>query len=138
VATVHETGEVAAAVDDVWALVSDFGGMVRAFGLAVELEGEGIGQTRAVRLGDGEPTIERLEARDDATRTLTYSIVAGPVPFATYESTMRLADAGDGRTTIDWTGTFEPAAGTTEEEAAGMVRGIYRGGIKGLQRHFAG
>ena len=134
-AEVREEGEFGSSVDEVWKLVGDFGGFIEAAGIPVEVEGDGIGATRRMSIGDG-PMVERLEEYDDAARRLVYSIVSGPVPLVGYRSTMQLTAAGDGRTHLTWVGTFEPAPGTTEEAAAAYVRAIYQGGIGIMQSRF--
>src|SRR2546429_2438729 len=113
-AEVREVGEFGAGIDDVWKLVGDFGGLLEALGVPVELDGEGIGQTRKISMGP-EPTVERLEERDENAKRLVYSIVTGTLPVANYVSTMQLAAAGDGRTTLTWSSTFDVPSGSTEE-----------------------
>lgn len=132
---VQEECELGAGIDEVWKVVGDFGGFLDALGVPVELQGDGIGQTRRISLGS-EPTVERLEERDEAAKRLVYSIVSGPFPLSNYRSTMQLGDAGAGRTRLAWSSTFQPAPGTPEDEACGLVLSIYQGGIAGLQRHF--
>lgn len=135
-AEVRETGELGASVDEVWKIVGDFGGLIESLGLAPNLEGEGIGQTRSISMGPGDPTVERLEERDENAKKIVYSILSGPIPVSNYVSTMQLSPAGDGRTKLEWSSTFEPAAGTSEADACTMVSGIYKGGIGGLQARF--
>lgn len=134
-ASVKVTDRIAASADRVWDLVCDFGGIGR-WAAAVEsvtVAGEGIGAVRTIGLPGGVKLQERLEASDDRTRTLSYSIVGShPLPFDDYLATIRLAEDGDG-CQIDWSSTFEPRAGA-ESPAAGMVEGIYRGGIAGLKK----
>ena len=134
---VQEECEFQAGVDDVWKVVGDFGGLLEALGVPFELEGQGIGQTRKIAMG-AEPTVERLEERDEEARRLVYAIVAGALLLRDYRSTMQLRSAGAGRTHLTWSSTFEAADGTTEEEAGALVRGIYQGGMAGLQKHFGG
>src|SRR3954452_21640746 len=110
---VREVGELGASIDEGWKLVGDFGGRISSFGLPVELSGEGIGQTRSIPSGP-EPTVERLEERDEEAKRLVYSIVSGAMPLKNYVSTMQLSAAGDGRCRLEWSSTFEPAEGTTE------------------------
>jgi hypothetical protein len=134
---VHETGEFGAGVDEVWKLVSDFGGMLEAFGVPVELSGpEGVGQERTIAMGPSDPTVERLEELDNDAHRLVYSIQSGPLPVANYCSTMQLSAIADGRTKLDWSSTFEPAEGFAEADAINIVSGIYKGGIGGLQARF--
>lgn len=136
-AEVREECQFDAGIDDVWKVVGDFAGLLQALGVPAELEGEGIGQTRTISIG-GTPTVERLEERDEDARRIVYSIVTGQFPFTDYRSTMQLGDLGDGRTRLTWSCTFEPAPGTKEEEAAGMIRNIYQGGMAGLKGRFGG
>jgi Polyketide cyclase / dehydrase and lipid transport len=132
-AEVREAGELGASVDEVWKLVGDFIGFVEAMGASVEAGGEGIGMTRTISMG---PTsvVERLEERDDAAKKIVYSIVEGPLPVSGYVSTMQLSPVGDGRTKLVWSSTFEPVG--DEAAATQIVRGIYTGGIAGLQGRF--
>jgi hypothetical protein len=132
-AEVREEGQLGASADEVWKVVGDFVGLLEGFGVPVESEGEGIGMTRKVSMG-AAPIIERLEARDEAAKKIVYSIVEGPLPVASYVSTMQLSDAGDGRSTLVWSSTFEPVG--DEDAAKQLVSGIYDGGIKGLQARF--
>ena len=134
---VVEEGELPAGIDEAWRLVGDFAGMVRALGAPVEVEGEGIGQTRSITMGDSV-TVERLEERDEAARRLVYSIVSAPFPLVDYLSTMQLRAAGPDRTHLQWSSTFGVAPGATEEEACSLVRAIYQGGIAGLQKQLSG
>jgi Polyketide cyclase / dehydrase and lipid transport len=134
---VHETGELGAGVDEVWKLVSDFGGMLEAFGIPVQLSGpEGIGQERTIAMGPGDPTVERLEEVDNDAHRLKYSIQSGPLPVENYLSTMQLTAIDGGRTQLDWSSTFEPGGGLSEADAIAIVSGIYTGGIAGLQARF--
>lgn len=135
-AEVRESGELGASVDEVWKLVGDFGGFVSAMGVPVEMNGEGIGQTRTIAMGPGDPTVERLEELDESGKRIVYSIVSGPLPVQNYVSTIQLSDAGSGRTKIEWSSTFEPAAGSSEADASAVVSGIYKGGIGGMQQRF--
>lgn len=134
---VEETAVLAVAPHEAWAVVGDFAGLVASLGLTPEVEGEGIGMLRRVAPGGGPPITERLESRDAAAMRLQYSIVDGPVPLRDYLATMQLGPGDDpGTTVLRWSATFEPAPGTSEEDAAALVRRIYRGGIAGLQRLF--
>ena len=133
-AEARETGELGAGIDEVWKLVSDFSGFIEAMGIPVETSGEGIGATRTIALGP-TPTIERLEELDHEAKRLVYSIVEGPLPVADYRSTMQLSAVEGGRTRIDWFSTFDPA-GMSEADAIEVIRGIYKGGIAGMQARF--
>ena len=131
---VHEEGELGASVDEVWKLVGDFAGLIEAMGVPVEVTGEGVGSTRSIAMG-GAPTVERLEELDNDAKRLVYSMVEGPLPVSNYLATMQLSAVGDERTKLDWSSTFD-ATGMPEADAIEVIRGIYKGGIAGLQARF--
>jgi hypothetical protein len=133
-ASVKISERVEASASDVWDLLRDFGGVTR-YSRGIEsctVEGEGIGSVRTLTMGGGVQIAERLEAFDDAGRRLQYAIVSGPLPMEDYLSTVEVREDGDA-CVIDWSSTFDPK-GVSEEQACGMVEGIYRGGIKGIQK----
>lgn len=134
--TVEVEDRIAAPLEKVWTLVSDFTGFVEAQGLPCIAEGEGVGMTRTLSLG-GATIIERLEELDPGTHTTSYSIVESPLPLTAYQAWIRLTDTGDGDTHIRWWGTFEPTGGD-EASVSEMISGIYTGGIAGIKKVLAG
>ncbi len=133
---VQVQGEIGASADAVWAVVGDFGGLVTALGGAAELEGDGIGQLRTIKFGS-RAVVERLDELDHDAKRITYVILQpGPLPVRDYRATMELASSGDASSTLTWFSDFEPE-GASEDDAIKAVRGVYDGGIAGLQRHFA-
>ncbi len=124
--------------DKVWAAISDFGN-VRVGGpvTSVDIEGKGVGMVRTIGMGGGR-VIERLDRHDSSARVFSYSIVNDdcPLPVSGYSSTVTVTDKGDGTTTVDWTGTFEPKG--SEAEASTIVEGIYRGGIARARKAVGG
>lgn len=134
-ASVEVTDRIAASADRVWELVRDFGGLQRwSAGIeSVSVAGEGVGAVRTLGMRGGLTLQERLESIDEGARTLSYAIVGKhPLPFDDYLATIRLSEDGDG-CRITWSCRLSPRAGA-ETQAAGMVEGIYRGGIAGLRK----
>lgn len=122
----------AASPDALWGLVRDFGGLDKIMpGIeSIEVEGEGVGQLRRMPAGGGT-VVESLDVLDDDNRTLTYSIIEGPLPFRDYSATMVVAPEGDG-SRLTWTGTFH-ADGVAVEKAERLAGNIYSGGIAGYK-----
>ena len=123
-----------ARADAVWSQLGDFAGVKAGGGIeSVSYEGKGVGMTRAIVMGGGT-VVERLEVHDSDERTFTYAIINedSPLPFSDYSATVLVTDNGDGTSTVDWTGTFEPR-GMSEEKAVHMATGIYAGAIKGAR-----
>jgi carbon monoxide dehydrogenase subunit G len=132
--SVKVSEQIEASAEQVWELFRDFGGIQR-FSPQIEkvtVAGQGIGAVRTLRLPGGAALEERLEAFDDAGRRLSYAIVGGPIPVANYLATIEVHDDGKG-CRIDWSSHFEPK-GMSDEQARGMIEGVYRGGIAGVKK----
>jgi carbon monoxide dehydrogenase subunit G len=125
--------QIAAPPARVFAVLGDFRGVKPGPGIeSVDYEGEGVGMTRSIHLANGS-VVERLESYDEQSMTWRYAIInESPLPFANYSATVMLTDNGDGTTTVDWTGTFEPR-GVEEADAVAMACGIYTNAIKGAR-----
>jgi hypothetical protein len=136
-ASVEVSETVAAPASAVWAVVRDFGGIARWGGPMLQsctVEGSGIGAVRRVGLPGGASVVERLEAFDDAGRSLSYSIIEkSPIPVKDYLSTIRVAEEGADRCRVNWSGRFEPD-GASEADTTKLIRGVYAGGIAGLRK----
>ena len=125
---------IAADADAVFALLGDFSGIKVGGPIeAVTYEGEGIGMVRTLTMNGGS-VVERLETHDPTAREFSYAILNddSPLPFTNYSASVKVADNGDGTSTVDWTGTFEPR-GVPEDAAINVATGIYAGGIKGAR-----
>ena len=62
-----------------------------------------------------------FETVDEAGRTISYTIPEGlPMPVKDYRATMRVADAGAGKSALDWSCTFAPD-GVGEAEAQALL-----------------
>jgi carbon monoxide dehydrogenase subunit G len=119
--------EIAATVDDVWAVAGDFGGIEWMPGIgSVSVEGE----DRTITMGEMK-IVERLVKRDEDSRTLTYSIIEGPVPVESHEATIAVVPAGDG-SRVSWSVTTEP------DDAAPFMRDVYAGGLAALKAKIEG
>lgn len=106
------------------------GGAITAF----DIEGEGVGAVRTITMGDNK-VIERLDEHDREALVFGYSILNedNPLPVSNYSARVVITPTGENVCAVEWTGEFDPK-GVDEETAAGVVRGIYNGGIKGTKK----
>ncbi|MFF5092052.1 SRPBCC family protein [Streptomyces niveus] len=125
--------------DETWAVVRQFNGLpdwhpaIRAS----EITGGGNGLTPgAVRLltgVDGSIYRERLVGLDEVDRKLSYEIVEAPLPVRGYRSTPHVQPVADtGGAFLSWHATFDPAQGTTSQEAATILEAAYAPALAGL------
>lgn len=132
---VNEDYSVAA--DVVWERMADFGGLAWMPGVeSCTVEGEGLGAIRAVTMG---PMVikERLERFDAEGRTLSYSIVEGPLPTQNYLATITVSEQDSG-CRVDWTASFDLPEGVDESAIAPAVSGGYGGALKALKKELEG
>jgi carbon monoxide dehydrogenase subunit G len=111
----------------VWALTGDFGGIADWMpGMeSCRVEGEN-------RILDtmGMVITEKLIARDDATRTITYGIIDG-VPVESHEATITVTGSGDG-THVTWVVDAAP------DEMADLMLSVYQQSLETLKAHVEG
>ncbi|MCB2174011.1 SRPBCC family protein [bacterium] len=79
---------------------------------------------------------EKLERLDDASKSLEYSIVSGPLPVEHYRSTITVTKIGPDQCEVSWSSTFEPK-GVSAEQAEEVISGIYKMGFEGLKKLFS-
>ena len=95
--------QYASPASSAWSLVGDFEGIAKVFPAVTDVKIDGDVRTFSMT---GMRISERLVRRDEATMTLTYSIVDG-VPIEAHEATMAV-EPNDGGCTITWSVTTTP------------------------------
>jgi hypothetical protein len=128
-------------IDNVWATISDFGGLGRYFSPVAKcrLEGTGVGARRVVTLktptGEEVVVVERLDSLDAESKRLSYSIAdATGFPFRDgYVGTMQLKDLGGKKCELEWSASIEAPEGTPEHVTRDFLRGVYETGFAGLK-----
>ena len=135
-AEVKETVEIKAGPDQVWTAIGDFCGIAQWHPVLAGCEmaeTDGM-RVRTLTTKDGAKLIEPLENWDDAGRSYTYRIQESPLPVQNYVSTIKVTSEGE-TSTVEWSGSFEPK-GASEDEAKGVISGIYKAGLEALQKKF--
>jgi carbon monoxide dehydrogenase subunit G len=130
--------EIAASAETAWKSIGDFAG-ISSWMPGIEqcdVEGEGLGAVRTVQMGPIK-IVEKLEALDDAARSISYSITEGPLPVQNYLATIQVSEAGTG-CRIDWTARFDLPEGVEEAAIAPALEGAYGGALKALKSQLEG
>jgi len=138
--TVTTGAVIDAPADKVWAVLRPFQNMTVWHPAVSRSDREGAvgadapGEIRALTIKGASAVLrERLESLSDETRTVTYSIVEGPLPVANYLGTLSVhADTLSGRSFVEWSARCDVTGGADEAETAATMRFIYETGLKGL------
>lgn len=133
-AQVSVSEAIPASADRVWALIGGFGDLrwlpaIASCTVTDEGANGGIGAIRILGfVGNDDYARERQDARDEAGRSYTYSVIETSVPLTGYRGVMRVAPDGDDRCVLHWSSTF---AATDGEDAAlaASIEQIYRAGV---------
>jgi hypothetical protein len=131
-------GTIDTSADNVWELVSDFGGL-DIFVEAVErctVKGQGAGAVRTLTLQDGGKVEEKLESFDNDKMVLEYSILESPMPIKNYTGRMEVNKLNDNQSEFIWSSTFEAEDGT-ERDMKKALAGLYSVGVEGLKERFS-
>jgi uncharacterized protein YndB with AHSA1/START domain len=136
---IASSGTIDAPVNELWALVSDFGNVARWHPdvTSSRLESGSVNETgsvRSIRLRSGMSLRERLLAISEQELFYTYSVIESPLPIRDHESTVRFTRLSDSRTNVTWTARFSVVEGTANEFAAAVKAGVLDLGIEGLRR----
>ena len=90
-------GASAASADAVWTKIGDFCGISNWHPAIEKCALSADGKMRTLSLKGGGTIVEKLEKRDDAGHSYSYSIVEGPLPVANYVSTIGVRRTARGR-----------------------------------------
>ena len=114
--------------DDVWALIGDFGGLGSWMpGIeSCELDGD----VRKLQTM-GMEIHEQQMSRDDASRTISYSIVQSPMPVEHHLATLSVAPEGDG-SVLTWAYEVRP------DEMAAAFGPVYEGSAQAVKAQLEG
>lgn len=128
---------VNASPDTTWKMIGDFNHLDVWHPVVIgsELTHGKANDTRLLTLGNGATITEKQVSRNDAERTYTYAIVESPLPVADYVSTISVAPAADGKSTVTWRSSFD-AKDASDEDAVNAITGIYDAGLNNLDKHF--
>jgi hypothetical protein len=123
--------------DATWQVIGDFGAACRYLAGVVNcrVEGAGVGALRTLTYADGSLIVERLEALDDATHRLSYSLLT-ETPFRNCLTTLALRELGQWQCEVTWVATFE-ADGLPKSEAQEMLEGSLAANCLALKQFLA-
>ena len=134
---VSETAQLALSPEEAWHKIGDFGAVGDWHPMLAKVDSQGNerGSLRRATGKDGSAQVERLDTYDERHRCYAYSLVETALPVRDYTATFRIEPAGDGRATVIWSATFEPA-GVDDAAAAEAVAPFLKAGTVSLTHRF--
>ncbi|MFI0976306.1 SRPBCC family protein [Streptomyces sp. NPDC021093] len=141
--TLTRTTVVTADPDAVWQLIGTFGGLADWHPLlppSVIEDGadpETPGAVQAFSVNGQVVIRERLLEKDDARRTIRYTIQESAVPVSDYVATLSVHPHHAGAE-IHWTATYEAAPALVPDIEKHFGDTIYTTGLNALKERFAG
>jgi hypothetical protein len=125
---------IKAPADELWKIVSSFGGIADWHPALerVDSEGEQPGAHRTAHTMGGMRQIECLLECKPEERRYRYEINASPLPVRNYVAEIKVDDTGDGTSRVTWYADFE-APGKQLAEVTHTVEDFYRAGLRSLK-----
>jgi carbon monoxide dehydrogenase subunit G len=119
--------DIAASADQVWKVVGEFGGIAEWMPGIETCRVEG--DNRIIEMM-GMTITERLVAKDDAGRTLTYTIADG-APVESHEAVITVTPTGE-TAHVTWVVDAKP------DDMADLMTGLYQQSLEALKAHVEG
>ena len=127
-ATTHAEAQIARDADEVWNVFGDFQGIKTWFPGLQEVKPDGP-DVRLITMGPGMDITETLLSRDDANRTLTYSVASALLNANKYETTIAVKPT-DGGCLATMDAVLDP------DNLAEFIGPVYETAVQGLAEHF--
>ena len=131
--TVAKSVALDADPDEVWSAIGSFDLSWHPRVARVRLTGTGIGQLRTMETLDGREIVERLEAIDNAKRSMTYTNIAG-IAASHYTGTLEVKPKGRG-SVAEWRVQYL-ANGQPDIVVKTIVSALQKTGLESLTTRF--
>ena len=137
VISVKEKVELSVPPAKAWEIIKDFDSWqtwhpALASDEIVSGKGNTRGTVRVLTTKDGAKITEQLVHYQPKAYSYTYKITDSPLPVVDYVSTLQVKASKSG-CVVGWVSHFRAKEGTPDEEAAKVIRGIYRAGLDNLK-----
>jgi len=133
--TVTERVDLAAAPDQVWGLIGQFGGRWHPLIANLKLTGTGVGQLRTIETIDGKEIVERLDSTDNAARSYRYTNIVG-IPASNYVGMLEVKPNGSG-SSVEWRAQYL-ANNSPNLIVRAIVSTLFKTGLDSLKARFGG
>ena len=134
---VEATAEVPVGPDALWHEIGSFQGVARWHPMITKVEGEGEqpGSIRMPESANGNKNVERLREINPGQHFMRYEILSSPMPIQGFVVELRVADNGDGTSTVVWGGDFQVTS-ADETTMAERIQGFLMAGLENLKQKY--
>jgi mxaD protein len=134
---VEATVEVPVGADALWHEIGSFQGVGRWHPMLTKVEGEGEqpGSIRMPESANGHKNVERLREINATQHFMRYDILSSPMPIKDFVVELRVADNGDGTSTVVWGGDFQFTS-ADETKMVQAIHGFLTAGLENLKQKY--
>ncbi len=136
-AKAYSSATLEASASDVWDIVRGFNNLPGWHPAFAESDFDSVSNSRVMKLSDGSPLVESLEAFDNEQWTMRYSITMTELPITRYLGTIKVSEADEGHSVIEWFADFDAETGQTEDMKTAL-ESVYEAGFNALRQHLGG
>ena len=124
---------LASSVDEVWAVVGDFGGLDQWHPMVPNCRMDADGVSRIIT-APGVRVVEVLDPEASTEHCQVYTVEKSPMPIRDYRATLSIT-ATEGGCVLTYSSQFMPNR-VPESVAVGMLRGFFVAGFAALKKRF--
>ena len=134
---VEKSIAIAKTPTEVWAVMGEFCAIADWHPViaSCELQDKDGTAHRMLTTGDGGEIFEKQLSYDADDMIYEYAILESPLPVADYVSSIKVVADGGGSKVV-WSSSFN-SAGISDDEAAGLIGGIYDAGLNEIANQLA-
>lgn len=103
---------------------------------ACDVEGEGVGATRALTMSDGMQVLERLV--EESETGYVYELIEGPAAIRSYRIAIDVRPDGPGACTVSWRLVLDMVDGRDAAPTVASLRAIAEVGFESAKRQLEG
>jgi carbon monoxide dehydrogenase subunit G len=133
-AEVKQTVRLPAPVADVWRRIGGFNALPDWHPMVEKSELAEGGTVWKLTIPGGGVIVEKLEGKDDQSRTYSYSMTDSPLPVADFHASVHVHQEGD-EAVVEWESRFEPK-GASLDDASKTIQGLFEAGMDNLKKMF--
>ncbi len=132
--TVTVSRTIKAPLDEVWAVLGDFGGLAAWHPLVPNSHLAEDGVSRIIKI-PGMDVVEVLDLAESTDRSQTYTVERSVMPMTNYRATISIREAPEG-CVVEYQSRFDPKLGVPASVTRKMLERFFKTGFAALAKKF--